>query len=281
MQHFSSSKVGLALSGGGARGLAHIGALKVLEREGIPIDLLAGTSMGGVIAAVYAAGLSPEFLEQEALRLAKARNLLSLVDLSLPRRGLFEGQKIVSYLSKHLGERTFEDLRIPLKLMAVDLNSGQKVVLSEGRVVDAVRATIALPGVFRPVERDEQLLVDGGLLDNIPADVVRQMGADFVIAVDVMTGSSTLSALTQALRERRYLPSGLASTFEVMARSLDVMMTEINLRCLSRANPNVIIRPDIPPDVSVLLGFPRAADIIPLGEEATREALPRIKMQRP
>jgi len=107
------------------------------------------------------------------------------------------------------------------------------------------------------------------------------MGADFVIAVDVMTGSSTLSALTRALQERRYLPAGLASTFEVMARSLDVMMTEINLRCLNRADPDVVIRPKIPPDVSVLLGFPRAAEIIPLGEEPTREALPRIKMQRP
>lgn len=281
MQQNPPSKIGLALSGGGARGLAHIGALKVLEQEGIPIDLLAGTSMGGVIAATYAAGLSPKFLEQEALRLAKAHNLLSLFDLSLPRQGLFEGQKIVSYLTKHLGERTFEDLSIPLRLIAVDLNNSQKVVLSEGRVVDAVRATIALPGIFRPVERGEQLLVDGGLLDNIPADVVRQMGADVVIAIDVMTGSNTLSALTRALQERRYLPGGLASTFEVMARSLDVMMTEINLRCLNKADPDVVIRPKIPPDMSVLLGFPRAADIIPLGEEAMREALPRIKMQRP
>ena len=119
-----TSKIGLALSGGGARGLAHIGVLKVLEQEGIPIDCLAGTSMGGLIAAAYAAGLSPDFLEQEAVHMGSVRQLLTLAEPPLPRRGLFEGQKVSEYLRGHLGERTFDDLRMPLALVAVDLDGG-------------------------------------------------------------------------------------------------------------------------------------------------------------
>jgi NTE family protein len=270
-------KVGLALSGGGARGLAHIGVLKVLERQGIPIDLLAGTSMGGMVAAAYAAGLTPEYMEQEALRMASPRRLLSLADPTLPRRGLFEGQKITEYLVDRLGECTFEDLRCPLRLMAVDLEASKAVILDKGRVTDAVRATIALPGLFKPVERGGQLLVDGGLLDNIPAGVVRDMGADIVLAVDVVAGNSTFSAMIHRLRDRRYIPDGLASTFEVMLRSLDVMMHEINRRRLADAAPEAVIRPDIPPGVSVLVGFSRAGDIIAAGERAAVQALPSIQ----
>jgi len=270
-------KIGLALSGGGARGFAHIGVLKVLEQEGVPIDLLAGTSMGGVVAAAYAAGLAPEFMEQEALRMTSPRRLLSLADPTLPRRGLFEGRKVIDYLSHHLGECTFDSLRCPLSLIAVNLKNSEAVRLSEGRVTDAVRATIALPGLFKPVERGEQLLVDGGLLDNLPADVVRQMGADIVIAVDVIGGNSTFSAMITALRERRYVPGGLASTFEVLLQSLDVMMKEINQRRLVEAAPEIIIRPDIPVSVSVLLGFTRAGETIAIGERAAKEALADIQ----
>lgn len=274
-------KIGLALSGGGARGLAHIGVLKVLAQEGIPIDLLAGTSMGGVVAAAYAAGLTPELMTREAHRMMSPRRLLSLADPTLPRRGLFEGQKVIKYLAHHLGDCTFDDLRCPLSLIAVNLRNSEAVILNQGHVTEAVRATIALPGLFKPVEREwegeRQLLVDGGLLDNLPADVVREMGAEIVIAVDVVGGNSTFSALIKALRERRYVPGGLASTFEVMLRSLDVMMKEINQRRLVEAAPEIIIRPEIPPDVSVLLGFTRADETIALGERAAAEALPDIR----
>jgi len=270
-------KVGLALSGGGARGLAHIGVLKILEQEGVPIDYLAGTSMGGLIAAAYAAGLSPDLMEQEALRMASLRRLLALADPSLPRRGLFKGQKVREYLARHLGDRTFDDLRVPLTLVAVDLNTGREVFLNHGQIADAVRATVALPGIFTPVEWDGQLLVDGGLLDNLPADAVRQMGADVVIAVDVTSDSGVVASLVEGLHQRRYVPNGLVDTVEVLWRSLDVMMAEISRRRLAEAHPEIIIRPSIPPDVTVLTGFPRAAEIIAAGEEAAQEAMPRIR----
>jgi len=273
----SPVKVGLALSGGGARGLAHIGVLKVLEREGIPIHLLAGTSMGGFIAAAYAAGLSASDLEEEAMRMSNPRQLIALLDRGLPRRGLLAGRKVMDYLAQWVGEVTFDQLRLPLALVAVDLNEGEKVVLREGSVVEAVRATIALPGLFAPVERGEQLLVDGGLLDNLPADVARQMGADVVVAVDVSTDERTVAFFAGELHRRRLVPEGLVNMFEVLWRSVTVMMGEINRYRLAEARPDVLIRPPIPPGVTVLTGLTRAAEIIAAGERAAEEALPRLR----
>jgi NTE family protein len=258
------------------RGLAHLGVLKVLERESIQVNGLAGTSMGGVIAAGYAAGLDLDFMEQEAQRLANPRQLLSLVDRSLPRRGLFVGERVRGYLSTYLGERTFADLHIPLTVMATDLNSGRPVQLCEGSVVEALRASIAVPGVFAPVDRGDQLLVDGGLLDNLPAGAVRQMGADVVIAVDVRSDERTITSLTQALYRRRYVPDGLADTIEVLGRSVMLMMTEISRQRLAEAVPEVIIRPDIPAEVSTFGGMSRVEDLIVAGERATLDALPAI-----
>ena len=137
----------------------------------------------------------------------------------------------------------------------------------EGQVVDAVRATIALPGVFTPVERGEQLLVDGGVLDNLPTDVARWMGADAVIAVDVTTNGRTVSTLTQTLQRRRYCLNGLVNTVDVLYRSLDVVMAEIDRRRLAEGHPEVIIRPAIPQGVTVLTGFLRAAEIIAAGKK--------------
>lgn len=270
-------RVGLALSGGGARGLAHIGVLKVLEREGIPVDLLAGTSMGGVIAAVYAAGMDAETIETESLRVCNVRGLLSLVDPALPRSGFFQGQKIQEFLANHLGQSTFEDLRVPLVLIAVDLNSCQEVRLREGQVVDAVRATVSVPGVFQPVQQDGQLLVDGGLLNNLPADAVRDMGADVVIAVDVAATGHNISHLVRSPHGRRYLPNGLAETVEVLWRSAALMAAEINRRRLEESPPDVLIEPAIPPEVTLLTGFPHAAEAIASGERAAQEALPQIR----
>ncbi len=270
-------RVGLALSGGGVRGLAHIGVLKVLEREGVPIHFLAGTSMGGFIAAAYAAGFSPADLEAEALKFSNPRHLIGFLERSLPRRGLVAAEKIEAYLHQQLGDVTFDQLRLPLGLVAVDLNSGEKVVLREGPVVEAVRATIALPGVFPPVERNGQLLVDGGLLDNLPADVARDLGADVVIAVDVSTDEKAVAFFAEALQRRRFVPEGLVELMEILWRSVVVMQREANRRSLEAAEPDILIRPPIPDGVLVLTGFGRAAEIVRAGEVATEEALSQIR----
>jgi len=269
-------EIGLALGGGGARGLAHIGVLKILEREGISVQWLAGTSMGGVIAAGYAAGLGPDDLEKEALRMSRWRNLLPLVDRSRPRLGLLRGARVREYLGRHLGDKTFADLHIPLALVAVDLVTGEEVSLNKGEVADAVRATVALPGVLAPVRMGERLLVDGGLLNNVPADVVRRMGAGVVIAVDV---SSRLGGIPGLLgSERRGLRSvHLPLIVEALQRSVGIMEGWIVSRRLSDARPDLVIRPETNNCKTSLLSFHRAAEIIAAGEEAAEMALPRIR----
>jgi NTE family protein len=270
-------KVGLALSGGGARGLAHIGVLKVLEQENVPIDFLAGTSMGGVIAAVYATGIPAREMEEAAQHLSSPRQLLTLVDRTLPRRGLLQGRKVMDYLAQWLGELTFDQVRIPLALVAADLNGCQKVILQEGSVLDAVRATIAIPGLFAPVERGEQLLVDGGLIDNLPVDVVRQMGANVVIAVDIATDQEAVILFAKELHRRRFVPNGLVDLVEVLWRSVEFLTTEVNRRVQEESPPDLLIHPTIPAGITALTGFTRAAETIAAGEKAAIEALPQIR----
>jgi NTE family protein len=270
-------KVGLALSGGGARGLAHIGVIKVLERENVPIDLLAGTSMGGIIAALYATGLSAHEMEEAARRISSPRQLLTLVDRTLPRRGLLQGRKVVEYLAQWLGEVTFDQLKIPLALVAADLNGCQKVILQEGSVLDAVRATIALPGLLAPLEREGQLLVDGGLMDNLPVDIVRQMGADVVIAVDIATDQDAVILFAEELHRHPLVPNGLVDTLEVLWRSVDYLTREVNRRVLEECPPDLLIHPVIPAGVTAITGFTRADETIAAGEKAAIDALPKIQ----
>jgi NTE family protein len=158
----------------------------------------------------------------------------------------------------------------------VDLNTGQQVHINQGSVVDAVRATIAIPGIFAPLERDGQLLVDGGVLNNLPADVTRDMGADVVIAVDVTMTVEAAASVTEQ-RGRRARLSGALGSRAIWYRSLRVMMVEINRHRMEQARPQVYLRPPIPPSIGALTGFSRAAEVIAAGEQVAREALPRIQ----
>jgi NTE family protein len=269
-------RIGLALGGGGARGLAHIGVVKVLEREGIPVDLLAGTSMGGFIAACFAAGLTPADLEEEALHMAHLRNLLPLVDRSKPGLGLLKGIRVREYFFQHLGDRTFADLKVPLALVAVDLLTGEEVDLNCGLVTDAVRATVSLPGVLAPVRLGDRLLVDGGLLNNVPADVVRRMGADVVIAVDVSARLNGFSGLLEAEGQSAHR-SAVPLIIETLQRSEVIMAAWILKRRLTEARPEVLIQPAVENSPASIADFHRAAEIISAGEVATAAAVPDIR----
>lgn len=266
-------KVGLALGGGGARGYAHIGVLKVLEREGIPIDFLAGTSMGGLIAAAYAAGMTPAEMEREALALKPRR----LLDLSLPRLGLLEGKRVYDYLYRILGDKDFSQCRIPVRLMAVDIETGEELALGEGRLVDAIRATISVPGIFCPARWRGRYLVDGGVTNNVPADVVRRMGAEVVIAVDVGSKELLPFSLDGTIRRPISLP-GLARLnplFGTFVRSAQIMVGELTRYRLAEARPDILIRPEIGP--INIEEFGRAAEVIPAGERAAEAMLPAIR----
>ena len=175
-------KVGLALGGGSVRGAAHLGVLEVLEREDIRPDYVAGVSAGSAMGAVYCAGLDLDEIKRLALNL----HWRKLGRVTRPRLGFFDGKRLEGYLEEVIGPLQFEELEIPFAAVTVDIVRGELVVLEEGPVAPAVRASCAIPGVFTPVEKGEQLLVDGGMLNNLPVSVVQDMGADYVIAVDLL-----------------------------------------------------------------------------------------------
>ena len=261
--------VGLALSGGGARGLAHIGVLKVLQREAISIDCISGASMGGVLAAAYAAGLAPAHLEAIALRMSSLRRLVRLVDLRRPRRGLLAGDKLRAFLAQYIPpELTFADLALPLALEAVDLRTGEEVPLTRGSVLDAVLATSAFPGVLPPVVMDNRCLVDGGVLDNLPVSLVRGLGAERVIAVDV-SADACPDDDWDPLRDNSPLPDFL----EMMLNAVGVMVVARTRAKLQSDPPDVLVRPRLPHDIGTFSSFTRAAEIIALGEQAAEQAL--------
>jgi NTE family protein len=177
-------KVGLALGAGGARGLAHIGVLEVLEENAIPIDLIAGCSMGAVVGSIIAGGTTPRKLHQLAAQIC-ALDYRKLFDITLPRMGLIRGQRVDMIVRTLAGDRTIEQMKIPFASVAACLEDGKIRVFKTGKIADAVRASLSVPGVFEPVKIDGKTYVDGGVLNRVPADVAREMGADFVIAVDV------------------------------------------------------------------------------------------------
>lgn len=174
-------KIGLALSGGSVRGAAHLGVLEVLEREGVRPDFVAGTSAGSVVGALYCAGLPLD----ELRRLGSDIRWTKLGRITRPRLGIFDISRLEGYLDELIEGRTFDQLSIPFAAVAVDILHGQMVVLHEGSVSRAVRASCSLPGTFTPLEDGDRLLVDGGLINNLPVSVVQDMGADYVIAVDL------------------------------------------------------------------------------------------------
>ncbi len=178
-------KIGIALGGGAARGIAHIGVLEILEKEGIPIDVVAGTSAGAVVGALYCYGMSHLQLKEviNGFDWKKRRNM---VDISLPKTGFIAGDKLMQKVQDLMGgDITFDQLEKPFACVACDLVSGEEVVMNTGSVTEAVRASIAIPIVFQAVKRNGHYLIDGGMVNQIPVNVARAMGADYVIAVNV------------------------------------------------------------------------------------------------
>jgi NTE family protein len=248
-------KIGLALGGGGARGVAHLGVLKVLEREGIQPDFVAGVSAGSIVGAGYCAGMSVAEMEEVALGLQWSK----LGRLVRPRLGFFDSQRLESYVAEIIGDFQFADLSTPFAAVAADILTGQLVVLEEGSVAWAVRASCALPGIFTPVERGDQLLVDGGTINNLPVSVAREMGADYVIAVDLLPPPQDRHPRPQNLFEMWSL------SFYALLRATHVEGKEAD--CL------------ITPAVSSygLFEFSKIEEMLPKGVEAAEAKMDQIK----
>lgn len=204
----NNRKIGLALGAGASRGLAHIGVLKALEDANIEIDYIAGSSIGAIVGALYACGVKPHIMEG----IAKNIDVKAYYDFRIPRKGFIEGKRVEELINLLTGNRDFSDLSIPLVVTATDLVRCERVLLKEGKVSRAVRASISIPGIFHPVEDGERLLVDGGVLERVPVGVVRNMGADIVIGVDVGFYGHHKKA---------------KNIYEVIFQSLEVMELEI------------------------------------------------------
>jgi NTE family protein len=265
-------RLGLTLSGGGSRGLAHIGVLKVLEREHIPIHCLSGSSMGGIIAAAYACGITVEELEREAIRMGSVRELAKLVDLRPPRRGLLAGENVRDYLAQLIPEGiTFDQLKIPTALKAVDLHSGTEVDFTEGLVLDAVVATSAFPGIFPPFEHDGKYLVDGGVLNNLPVDLLKRLGANCTLAINVSpTFDGAASDPPPSVAKLPIFAFDIYLTILLMTRTL----TE---RRLERRPPDLLIEPNIPLTYGLFSGFSQPGEVVSIGEKAAEASLDRIR----
>ena len=291
----SGPRIGIALSGGGAAAMAHIGVLEELSAAGLAIHCVAGTSAGAMVGAAFAAGNLSAFRDTMCA-LTRSR-VLRLFDPTWPRTGLLEGRRSLELVRAYLGDR-IETLSIPYAVIAADLCSGEEVVLREGEVVEAIRASIAFPGLFTPLRWHGRLLVDGGLVNPVPVDVARRIGADFVIAASVLNAPDGAlpdgrgrRGLAQQWLDRLLVRQEAMSTsltqgrephpqdadlglIDVLSRSSGVVQAQIAAARLREEPPNCLI--SIPVHTIGLFDFHRTAEAIAAGRTAAREALPTL-----
>ncbi len=261
----SKRKIGLALGGGAARGMAQIGVLEVLEREGIPIDMIAGTSAGAAIGALFAQGKSARQIRELATEIGWVQ-FFSLVDLALPKSGFIEGAKIKELLKSVIGDIDFSDLSIPMACVATDIESGEEVVINQGPVLEGVRASISVPVIFTAVKREDRYLVDGGLVNPVPVSTVREMGADFVIAVNVVPPMGAKS-------HRKSKKPKQPGMFHVMLQAIYIASYAMVKTDLEKAD--IVIEPQLP---NIGFGdFHRTRECIAQGELAALTSIAEIK----
>jgi NTE family protein len=262
-------KIGLALSGGAARGLAHVGVLDVFQKEGIPIDIIAGTSVGAIMGAVYASGQETDKMIEQALDTHWKR--IPMIDPSFPKTGFIKGRKIKNLLSSFLGGNIrFSDLKIPFVCVATDIDTGEEVIINSGSVPEALRASISIPGIFTVVKREGRYLVDGGLTTPVPVNVVKQMGADIIIAVNVNPDVSNRMGKSSKVRAEAHKEPNI---FQVMMQS--IYITTYSLARTSLGDADIVIEPDL---ANIGAGdFHKAKELITRGQQAAQKAIPEIK----
>ena len=246
--------VGLALGGGAAKGFAHIGVIKMLEASGIHVDVVAGTSAGSVVGALYASGMDAFAMQQAAISLDEA----SIRDVRLFSGGLMQGKKLQDYVDDLVRQRPIERLKLPFAAVATELETGQRTVFRHGDTGAAVRASCSVPGVFEPAAIDGRHYVDGGVVSPVPVDAARELGADFVIAVDI------------SARSDGSLPADMLG---IVGRSVVIMGQHLGAQELARAD--VVIRPQ----VNGIGGadFTQKDRAIMEGERAALAAIPLIR----
>jgi NTE family protein len=248
------AKVAVVLGAGVSRGFAHVGVLKVLEAQKIPIHLIVGTSAGSVVGSIYASGIDAFHLQKMALAVQKD----DVVDLTIPDNGFVRGEKLENYVNKAVQNQTIERLRIPFLAVSTNIQTGEEIVFAMGNTGKAVRASCSIPGVFQPVRIGDKAYVDGGVVSPVAVDAAKKAGADIVIAVDISAGVA------------RAFPQGI---LETILQSIDIMYAKI--AAVQIRNADVVIRPRLSHINSS--DFDRRNEAILEGEKAAAEALPQIQ----
>lgn len=247
-------KIGLALGAGAMRGLAHLGVIEVFYEEQLPLHCIAGSSIGSLIGGLYAGGLNIK----KMIQITNHMRWEHITDITFPRRGLIKGNKLLTFLRLFTKGQNIEDLPLPFACVAVDIERGEEVQIHTGPLAEAIRASISIPGIYMPFRHQGRLLVDGGLLNRVPCNIVEAMGADYVVGVYIGFGGEEKKA---------------RSIYEIILRSYEIMGREILKHHILHADLM------ISPDVSHIAGlsWPRARECIALGREAARKALPLIQ----
>ena len=271
----NSNSVSIVLGGGGARGLAHIGVLKVLKEHSIPISSIFGCSMGGLVASLFAIGTDITQIENIARKYTGVREMIKLVDITPHRRGIIISQRLRGFFSQFIDEKIqIEDAQIPLYMNAVDLMSGEEVVLSQGNLLDALIATTAVPGLFSPVSTRESLLADGGVINNLPVSTMRKYTHSPIVAVDVHHSfPHPLSSTHNEMISTNFVIPEFVRDFY---RAEMIMVRKIMDIQLNKNPPDLLIRPDIDPEINMFLGFQRVGELILSGEKAALENIENI-----
>jgi NTE family protein len=303
-----TKKIGIALGSGSARGWSHIGVIRSLQKAGIPIDITCGASIGALVAGSYAAGfLDP--LDRWVRKLSWP-NVIGFMDVMIPRSGLIEGEKITDFFRQIMADPKIEDLSFPFAAVASDLKTGREVWLQDGSLMDAIRASISLPGILTPCQRDGQWLVDGGLVNPVPVSLCRAMGAEIVIAVnlnsDIMgkprlrrisdppnggkngenqkTMGKWAAFLNQAAQQGNLAlfrqlfqeqPGRGPSIFDVLTASIKIMQDRITRERLAADPPEILVIPKLAH--IGLMEFNRAAESIDEGKRAMDLMLPMLR----
>ncbi len=287
-------KVALVLSGGGARGMAHIGVIEELEKQGYEITSISGTSMGSVVGGVYAIGKMDLF--KEWLYTLDKRKVLNLVDFTFSKQGLVKGDKVFGRMKKFIADTRIEELRIPFAAVAVDLVNYKEVVFRTGSIYDALRASVSIPTLFTPVKTESGLLVDGGVMNNIPIDKVERTAGDILVAVDVNANIPVNKPATtkkeDAIRQSTYrkkisefqhhlLGNGPKNSkhnmgyFDLMNKTISLMTHHAAQLLMEKYAPDILI--EVAHDSCGMYDFYMAEEMVEIGRHAASLSLAKKK----
>ncbi len=296
-------RIGIALGGGGAKGLAHIGVLQTLSEAGIDCDVVSGTSAGALVGAFYAANALDKLVEE--VNKVRLTDIPLLLSPTLTVSGLFSGRNVIERITELVGVSLIEELPKRFAAVTVDLNASEIVTISQGSISHAIRASISIPVVFTPIVDGQRLLVDGATMEPVPVQTARTLGADFVIAVDLfgdnqiceeassaqsygqwptslISAASYLRSLASSIRQTEVLPSSTlrerhaaSNIVDIISRTLALTQRALTAARLKQHPPDLVI---MPPVAHVgMLDFHHAAPIIELGRQAAVQALPRLR----